>query len=192
MFIQRIPRKMKVSKSIVFGMIALKYCLSICMFLTLFVGCIDSKPNLAHPNEKTIEPPIERLISRPTPHHFSNSSPFEIDQKCSDCCALNSSNPEMKTCTLQGIKDWESEMNKYFNLLRDTLEFDNKKRLIVVQDAWVKFAQKELEFNINLYSKLDGTIWGLLALGETMEKFKTRALQLKAHYDSLTGEILKG
>jgi|GEM_PF-5708246 len=113
---------------------------------------------------------------------------YEIDQKCSDCCAINFTTYGMKKCAFQAIEEWEAEMNKYYSLLLDILETKTKDKLIKAQGSWQEFSLMELQLNRELYGKMDGADWVQIGIGQTMDKVKNRALELKAYYIAITEE----
>ena len=152
----------------------------------IFCSCSEEQePNIVVPqNFETVDSIC--------PSEQTDEFKYEIDQRLSDCCADSSSNYGMKMCTFQAIDEWEYEMDKYYNLLLDTLSGESKDALIESQNIWKEYSDKELKLNHSVYNQLDGTIWGLISLGQTMDKIKERALHLKTYYEMLTGEGLKG
>lgn len=115
----------------------------------------------------------------------------EIAQRYEDCCVENGSTVGIKDCIHQSTLEWEVEMEKYYELLLDTLDEVAKIKLIKSQEAWKSYAAEELEFSHEYYGNMDGTIWGIIGLSQTASKVKTRALELKYHYGAITGDVLK-
>lgn len=136
----------------------------------------------------------QNSVSLDTVHipDYSSEREYDIDKRLNDCCADSSTNYGMKMCTRLAIKEWESEMDKYYTLLLDALSGESKAALIESQNIWKRYSEKELLLNHAIYNQLDGTIWGLISIEQTMNKVKERALHLKTYYKMLKGEGLKG
>ena len=164
----------------------MKNTIHIVMGLALILCCCTEKqePNIVIPQNSETVDSFETT-------ELANEFEYEIDKRLSNCCADSSSNYGMKMCTLQAISEWESEMDKYYELLLNTLNGESKAALIESQNIWKEYSEKELKLNHSVYNQLDGTIWGLTSLGQTMDKIKERTLHLKRYYNMLTGEGLK-
>jgi len=116
----------------------------------------------------------------------------DIDKRFNDCIADNGSTMGMLDCYDIAIEEWTKEMNKYYNLLLRNLNKTERKKLILAQSKWLEFSELELQFNNEFYGNMDGSIWPIIGLNETMEKVKNRALNFKAHYGAITGDAIRG
>lgn len=116
---------------------------------------------------------------------------YDIDNHFNRCVEENSCSVCFEECSVRAIKEWRDEMNKYYSLLLDSLDKPSKEKLILAQKKWLEFSELELEFSNEFYGNMDGTIWNGVGLEQSKEKIKTRALNLKAHYDALTGKAVR-
>lgn len=121
-----------------------------------------------------------------------DSFEFDIDKRWNDCIEENSCTVCFEECSVRAIKEWRSEMNKYYTLLLDSLDKPSKEKLILSQTKWLEFSELELQFSNEFYGNMDGTIWNGIGLNESKEKIKNRALNLKAHYNAITGDAVRG
>lgn len=115
-----------------------------------------------------------------------------IDSAFHACWAENGSTTGMKFCTYDAMVAWEEEMNKYYQLLLDTLQGEERKKMINSQKQWLEYSEAEAEFLGEFYTNMEGTLWGLVSVGSSMDKMKSRALELKGHYGSITGASVRG
>ena len=115
----------------------------------------------------------------------------DIDKRFNDCIEENSCTICFEDCTIRAIKEWRAEMNKYYTLLLEKLDESSKEKLILSQTKWLEFSELELQFSNEFYGAMDGTIWKGVGLGESEEKIKSRALNLKAHFDAITGDAVR-
>ncbi|MBI3232519.1 MAG: DUF1311 domain-containing protein [Bacteroidetes bacterium] len=109
--------------------------------------------------------------------------PIEI--KLERCLATdsNQSTSDMIQCTTIAIKEWDIELNKYYQLLMTILPLDDREKLKIAQRAWLSFYEKEKAFSSSLYSKFDGTMWRLIPKSDALEMIKTRAIELEQYYE---------
>lgn len=141
----------------------------------------DSKSKLTISQRKKTE---NELLNK-------ESCEYEIDRRFMQCINENSCSVCFEECSIRAIKDWRDEMNKYYTLLLDSLDKPSKEKLILAQRKWLEFSELELQFNNEFYGNMDGTIWNGVGLEQSKEKIKSRALNLKAHYDALTGDAVR-
>ena len=80
---------------------------------------------------------------------------------------------------------WKDEMDKYYNLLNDVLTPDNKQCLVSSQKQWEAFTKENDELTLQTYRQIyqGGSIVHIFAADIYYDKYKTRAVQLKALYD---------
>jgi uncharacterized protein YecT (DUF1311 family) len=121
-----------------------------------------------------------------------DSIEFDIDKRFNDCVEENSCTVCFEECSVLAIKDWRAEMNKYYTLLIDSLDKPSKEKLILSQTKWLEFSELELQFSNEFYGNMDGTIWNGVNLRQTKEKIKNRAVNLKAYYNAITGDAVRG
>jgi len=93
----------------------------------------------------------------------------------------------MIQCEVIAYQDWFEEMDKYYNLLLDTLSEESAELLISSQEAWSEYNSKEHSFSSKMYySDMDGTMWRVVNAQRVKDIVRTRALELKDYYDSYT------
>ncbi|MEZ4889938.1 MAG: lysozyme inhibitor LprI family protein [Crocinitomicaceae bacterium] len=133
----------------------------------------------------------ETEINLETEEQNTESFEHEIDKRFDDCINENGCTVCYEECTVKAIKEWRSEMNKYYNLLLENLDEPTKEKLILSQKKWLEYSEFELQFSNEFYGNMSGTIWGGVGLAQSKEKIKSRALELKAHYDAITGDAVR-
>ena len=74
-------------------------------------------------------------------------------------------------------------------VISHAIDADLNSGLISQEDAIERRERigQESEF----YGAMDGTIWNGVGLEQSKEKIKSRALNLKSHYDALTGDAVR-
>lgn len=111
-----------------------------------------------------------------------------IDIQLEKCHSIDSNQTtySMIQCEVIARDAWDSEMNKYYQLLMSILQADEKAKLKAAQVSWLTYHNKEKEFSRTVYYNLQGTMWRVIAAGRACEILKQRTLELKAYYDTLT------
>lgn len=95
----------------------------------------------------------------------------------------------MMQCENLAREEWNVEMNKYYNLLLDTLSEETGQLLKRSQEAWLEYSTKEQEYSSSLYYfDMDGTMWYVVNAGRWKEIVRKRALELKTYYETFTFE----
>ena len=89
----------------------------------------------------------------------------------------------MNNCTNIATDEWDKEMNKYYKLLIDSLNNNEKEKLKEAQRQWLTYRDKELIFSYEMYGNKDGTMWTNVSTGRHLEIVKQRAIELKAYYE---------
>jgi len=89
---------------------------------------------------------------------------------------------EMVRCGEEASVSWEAEMDKYYNLLLDILDEDDKEKLKQSQSAWMRFKEIEFEF-IPCHYTDPGSYQGPTTTRYKMNIIETRALQLQGYYE---------
>lgn len=113
----------------------------------------------------------------------------EIDLRNSQChdTDTNQNTFGMIQCEEVARQEWFTEMNKYYNLLLDTLSEETAELLVSSQEACNEFNLKEHSFSSSMYySDMDGTMWRVVNAQRVKDIVRTRALELKDYYDSYT------
>ena len=113
----------------------------------------------------------------------------EIDLRNAQCHDIdtNQNTFGMIQCEEVARKEWFVEMNKYYNLLLDTLSEETAELLVLSQEAWNEFNLKEHSFSSSMYySDMDGTMWRVVNAQRVKDIVRKRALELKDYYDSYT------
>jgi uncharacterized protein YecT (DUF1311 family) len=110
-----------------------------------------------------------------------------IDIRLENCLAIDSNQTTygMMNCEVTARDEWDKEMNKYYKLLMDTLQKDEKEKLKTAQISWLSYRDKEGDFSGTMYYNMQGTMWRITAAGRSCEIVRQRALELKVYYDML-------
>jgi uncharacterized protein YecT (DUF1311 family) len=122
-----------------------------------------------------------------------HAQPIEhpINTRTVACLDLDSNQTTsgMIQCESIAREEWNEEMNKYYNLLIDTLSHQSGLLLIESQKAWIEFNQNEQEFSGSLYyADMQGTMWYVVNAGRRSELVRQRALELKEYYETYIHE----
>lgn len=80
---------------------------------------------------------------------------------------------------------WKQEMDKYYMLLLDSLNEENKMKLTDSQQLWEQFSEQNsaVVFSVNSQIYGGGSYLGMLDSYLLYEKYRDRALQLKELYE---------
>lgn len=105
----------------------------------------------------------------------------KTEQKCLDNAQ---SAQQMLNCTNSASLMWENEIEKYYNLLFQTLDNNNKLILHQSQENWKKYKDKEFEL-IDTINDKDPTMFINIKSGFKKSIIKERAILLKGYYDTL-------
>lgn len=124
---------------------------------------------------------------------FGNAQPEEhpIDVRNAACHAIDSNQTTygMVECERITREEWREEMDKYYNLLLDTLSTEADLILETAQGKWLEYMEAEEEFSSTLhYEEMEGTMWYVVNAGRRTELFRKRALELKEYYNTFTFE----
>ncbi len=118
-----------------------------------------------------------------------------IDAKMSKCMELDYSTQGMASCMDRAMQDWDSELNVVYKKLMDKLvDKKSQETLRSTQRHWIAFRDSEFLTIETVYQQAyneagGGTLNGLMAGGAKLELVRGRALQLTAHYQSLTDVV---
>ena len=105
-----------------------------------------------------------------------------IDQFEADCKEKDWSTAGMANATYEARLKWAEEISKYYKLLLNELDDENKAKLIESQRAWVKFRDLEIDLINSVYGKMAGTMWIVISACLKCEIVKQRALDLGEYY----------
>lgn len=75
-------------------------------------------------------------------------------------------------------KAWDRELNKKYQTLMARLDPEAKKALRESQRAWVAHRDKEIDYLVKFYSKMQGTMYRTIYAESTMSIVKRRAVKL--------------
>jgi uncharacterized protein YecT (DUF1311 family) len=111
-----------------------------------------------------------------------------IDIKCEQCLKAdaNLTTAGMIKCEIIALKEWDTELNKYYKSLMTTLSPEAKEKLKAAQIKWLDYRDTEILFSHKMYADLKGTMFLVISAGRITEITRQRALDLKAYYDTLT------
>ncbi len=108
-----------------------------------------------------------------------------IDRALGECIEKDWSTAGMKNCTYKAQDSWDKELNKNYNALMKELDPEEKEVLKSSQKKWLEFRDNEYKVIDAVYSKLQGTMYITMRVGERLDIVKQRALILKNYLDLL-------
>jgi len=108
-----------------------------------------------------------------------------IDKLLDECLDKNPSTKGMCECGEEALKQWDTELNKYYKLLMGILEKNSKKRLVESQLVWLKFRDSEFKFIEEGYFRDVGSYIGPTKISNKVDIVKARTLELKEYYDTV-------
>jgi uncharacterized protein YecT (DUF1311 family) len=124
---------------------------------------------------------------------FTNSaytqelSKHAIDIQIENCHRdkANQTTRGMITCEQLGLELWDKELNKTYNELMPRLNREEKEALKKSQRSWIAYRDQEIIFSSRFYTKMQGTMWGLVATSRKREITRARAIELKEYLEVL-------
>ena len=122
-------------------------------------------------------------------YSYSQTDEHPIDIRNSQCHDIdtNQNTYGMIQCEAVARDEWFIEMNKYYDLLLDTLSEETGALLKSSQDSWAEYNLKEHTFSSSMYySDMQGTMWRVVNAQRVKDIVRTRALELKDYFDSYT------
>jgi uncharacterized protein YecT (DUF1311 family) len=113
-----------------------------------------------------------------------------IDLKIEECLSIDSNQSTfgMINCIRTAMEEWDAELNKYYNLLMETLNTDEQEKLRAAQLQWLVYRDKEFEFIEKFYRNMEGTMWKIVEADSRNNIVRQRALELTSYYDILIFE----
>jgi uncharacterized protein YecT (DUF1311 family) len=131
--------------------------------------------------------PILLLFIVSCGHAQSNEHPVDVRNVACHDIDSNQTTYGMMECESLASEEWKVEMNKYYNLLLDTLSGESSVLLKQSQEAWIEYNKKENLFSSSLYySDMEGTMWRVVNAGRLKDIIRKRALDLKEYYETFT------
>lgn len=85
-------------------------------------------------------------------------------------------------CLEESISLWQSEIEKYYELLLDTLPDELKPYLIESQNQWIEYKENETIFVESFYDAKAGTMWQISKMDAKMLLYQKRAMNLGLYY----------
>jgi uncharacterized protein YecT (DUF1311 family) len=119
---------------------------------------------------------------------FAAEAKHPIDIFLTKQIQKDSSTIGMIEATVAANKLWDDELNKYYKMLMSKFDKDRKTALQNVQIDWIKFRDAEFKLTAAVYSKMEGTMWRVIAVSRNMEVTRKRALELISLYNNLYEE----
>jgi uncharacterized protein YecT (DUF1311 family) len=113
---------------------------------------------------------------------------FPIDISLKGCLdsAENQTTVGMMDCGGRARESWDREMNKYYKLLMQQLNENEKAKLRAAQKKWLEYRDAEFENAGAIYYGMEGTMWRIVAVNTQMNLVRQRALDLQSYYENLT------
>ncbi|MFW1678830.1 lysozyme inhibitor LprI family protein [Pontibacter sp. JAM-7] len=117
-----------------------------------------------------------------------NEELHPIDVNLTHCLSLekNMTTSGMERCTIEAIKEWDSELNRTYKALMSQLDTPSKEQLKLAQRAWVKYKELEIKniSSIYRYSFHSGNGGSMLIPMQAMDELeitKSRTLELTGY-----------
>lgn len=125
--------------------------------------------------------PLALLLALALPALSQTPAPPEkhpIDVALERAIAQNSSTAGMVEAFATASKAWDGELNKNYGILMARLDPDAKNALRESQRAWIAHRDKEIDFLLQFYGKLRGTMYRTIYAETTMSIVRRRAVKL--------------
>jgi uncharacterized protein YecT (DUF1311 family) len=111
-----------------------------------------------------------------------------LDQELDECIDANPDSSFVRRCYERFVEEWDHELNRVYQLLRDGYRSTDPVQLEplkAAQLAWLRFRDSEFRYIEAKYDK-DGTMYERLIHMEKMQIVRQRALTLGRYYDVLS------
>ena len=112
-----------------------------------------------------------------------SSAMSEIDRDELKCINSTISYKEMMACTNKARTQWESEIEKYYQMLTGELPEKDLKNLISSQRRWNKYKQTEFKMIDGLLKKKLNIEGKNIACGLKKDIVKSRAIYLRDYHE---------
>ena len=93
----------------------------------------------------------------------------------------------MVECERIALEAWDKVLNRHYRTLSDLLDKEGKDRLRSSQRKWIEYRDAEINFSNGIYYGQGGTMWNIAAAARRADITRTRALELQAYIDDLSG-----
>lgn len=128
------------------------------------------------------------LLPRLTFSQVNKLEQHPIDNELTRCLSIDSNQTTLGMIQCESIahEKWNIEMDKYYDLLVGKLSPIEKEKLAYAQKLWLEYKGSELDFEGTMYYNMQGTMWRVVAAERARQIIKTRALELKEYYETIT------
>lgn len=112
----------------------------------------------------------------------------QIDKELQDCLNLNENytTKGMIDCVNAATTKWDIELNKTYKKILDLLTVEQKEKLRIAQRKWIEYRDKEIEFSIQIYSDMQGTMWIPVSAQTKLDLIRQRTVDLESYIADLT------
>ena len=93
----------------------------------------------------------------------------------------------MVKCERNAEEAWDMELNKFYKLLMNALNEEEREKLRHSQRQWLKYRDAEFEFLGLMYYNMQGTMYKVMNAGKRTDIVKQRALELQSYYLTVQG-----
>jgi uncharacterized protein YecT (DUF1311 family) len=115
------------------------------------------------------------------------SEQYKIDTTYRECLYSSENQVnQMMNCGGRARDSWDTELEKYYDLLMTILIPGEREKLKTAQRRWEQYKESEYMFAGTTYYNLQGPVWKIVALDREVEVVKHRAMELKTYYELLT------
>lgn len=109
-----------------------------------------------------------------------------IDSELTACMDKDPSTHGVLKCIDNAFKQWDDELNNYYQKLMDLLDDEAKTKLKEAERKWIEYRDSEFKNIESIYSKKEGTMYLPMLALDKMNVIKRRALQLMDYYQLVT------
>lgn len=106
-----------------------------------------------------------------------------IDVRYSNCIDADPSTVGMCECAATAQREWDAELNKYYQLLKADLNETEKLALRDAQRKWLEYRDLEFELANNYLGNMDGTMYRVILADRKCSIIRARALELISYYE---------
>ena len=98
----------------------------------------------------------------------------------------NPSTGGMVQATAEAEKKWDAAMNAAYQKLKKVMGKEEWAALETSQKAWLVFRDKEFATQREIFQRMDGSMWRPVAVDESLELVKARALTLRGYLATIS------
>ncbi|MBR6164150.1 DUF1311 domain-containing protein [bacterium] len=160
--------------------------------LLFFVACFiqksiyDNKIQLLNTELNNIKEE-NKFISDVNNKILNNTSPIDRNEK--ECLEKAVSTSESLECINKSLKEWDSEIEKYLGLLKQSMTNEEYKQIQTNQDLWITQNKSNNEIITQFVFNHGGTMYYQIASDYYVQDKKQRAEFLKAIYNTYNNEL---